>query len=244
MHGHHPEPTYSRTVPDDAEDLALFREAWLAQRDGLTGTRYAEALRAAGDLDTAIAVCREVADLGYTSGYYEWAWLEHDRGDVQRAIALMEEAADLLDDDDRRYPVGVAGHWRWDHFNEVTAEPLLREGMEAYPTARADLAALLSTTGRRAEGVRTLADGVKAGHVECMLPLANILSEDGEKDAAEAIYRQAYDQGDAYSAWNLAVLLWETGRGEEAEEWVWRAAQGGDDLAIAYLADVDPSDVE
>jgi tetratricopeptide (TPR) repeat protein len=229
-------------VPEDA-DLALFREAWLSVHDGMTGTRYAEALRAAGELDAAVEVCREVADLGYYAGYYEWAWLEHDRGDVRRAIALMEEAAELLGDEpDRLYPIGVAGHWRWDHFNEVEAEPMLRAGLDAFPTACADLAALLSTTGRRAEGVRVLADGVKAGHVECMLPLANILSEDGEKDAAEELYRRAFERGDAYSAWNLAVLLWETGRGEEAEEWVWKAAEGGDDLAIAYLSDVDPLD--
>jgi TPR repeat protein len=75
-----------------------------------------------------------------------------------------------------------------------------------------------------------------------MLPLANILSEGGDKEAAEALYRRAFDAGDSYSAWNLAVLLWETDRGDEAQQWVWRAAEGGDDLAIAYLADVDPSD--
>jgi len=231
-------------VPEDA-DLALFREAWLRVRDGLTGTRYADALRDAGDVDAAIEVCREIAGLGYTEGFYSWAWLEHDRDDVHRAIAVMQEAAEALEDDpDRLYPLAVAAHWRWDHFNDPSAEDDLRAGMTAYPTAFADLAHLLMATGRRAEGVRTLADGVKAGHVECMLPLANILSEDGEKAAAEDLYRRAYDLGDAYSAWNLAILLWETGRGTEAEDWVWKAAQGGDDLAIAYLSDVDPLDAD
>jgi tetratricopeptide (TPR) repeat protein len=222
-------------------DLTLFREAWSRIHDGITGTRYAEALAASGDVDGAIAVCREVAELGYFSGYYDWAWLEHGRGEVERAIAVMEEVAALIDDGpDRAYPIGVAGHWRWEHFDDESAEPMLRRGMAAYPEARADLAALLAVTGRRAEGVRTLADGVRAGQVECMLPLANILSEDGEKAQAEDLYRRAYDRGDAYSAWNLAVLLWEEGRGEEAQEWAWKAAEGGDDLAIAYLSDVDP----
>jgi tetratricopeptide (TPR) repeat protein len=230
-------------VPEESE-LRPFQDAWRLVHDGVTGTRYAEALRAAGRIEDAIAVCREVAELGYFTGYYEWAWLEHDRGAVERAIGLMEEVADLLDDEtDRGYPLGVAGHWRWEHRDDVGAESLLRAGMDAYPEARADLAHLLMATGRRDEGVRTLADGVRVDQVACMLPLANILSEDGEKDAAEALYRRAYELGDAYSAWNLAVLLWETDRGEEAQQWVWKAAEGGDDLAIAYLSDVDPSDV-
>lgn len=234
-------PTVGR-VPEDWE-LEPFRDAWQQVHDGVTGARYAEALQAAGQLDAAIAVCREVADLGYLTGYYEWAWLEHARGDVPRAIALMEEVAALQEDDpDRLYPLGVAGHWRWEHGNETTAEPLLRAGMDAYPEARADLAHLLMATGRREEGVQILADGVRAGQVACMLPLANILGEDGEHGAAEALYRRAFELGDAYSAWNLAVLLWQTDRGDEAQQWVWKAAQGGDELAIAYLSDVDPAD--
>jgi tetratricopeptide (TPR) repeat protein len=231
-------------VPDESE-LQPLREAWETVRDGVTGTRYAEGLRGAGRLDEAVTVCREVADLGFFVGYYEWAWLEHDRGDVTRAIELMEEVAALQEDDpDRAYPIGVAGHWRWDHRNELAAEPMLRAGMDAYPEARADLAHLLMATGRRTEGVQMLADGVRAGHVECMLPLANVFSEEGDADSAEALYRRAYELGDAYSAWNLAVLMWESGRGAEAQEWVWKAAEGGDELAISYLSDVDPSDVE
>ena len=236
--------TYSRRVPEDAE-LALLRDAWLTAQDGETGTRYAEALGSAGDVEAALAVCREVEELGYFAGWYTEAWLEHDRGDTVRAIALMREVAALLDDDeDRRYPLAVAAHWRWDEDGDLTAEADLRAGLEAYPTAAADLAHLLMATDRREEGVRVLADGVKAGWVECMLPLANILSEGGEKAAAEDLYRRAYERGDAYSAWNLAILLWETDRGTEAREWVWKAAEGGDDLAIAYLADVDPQDAE
>jgi len=241
-HGGVGRATYSRSVAGDAA-LALLRDAWLAAQDGETGARYAEALGAAGEVDAGVAVCREVAALGYFAGWYTEAWLEHGRGRTDRAVAVMREVAELLDDDpDRRYPLAVAAHWRWEEENDVTAEADLRAGLDAYPAAAPDLAHLLMATGRREEGVRVLADGVQAGRVECMLPLANLLAEGGEPAAAEDLYRRAYDRGDAYSAWNLAILLWETGRGDEAQAWVWRAAEGGDDLAIAYLADVDPDD--
>lgn len=231
-------------VPDDS-DLARLRDEWLDTRDAITGARYAEALRSLGDVEGAIAVCHEVADLGYVAGYLDLAWLEHGRGDVDRAIAVMEEVAGLVDEDtEQRYAIGVAAHWRWERTGDAAVEPQLRAGMEDYPEARVDLAHLLLATGRREEGVRVLADGVREGHVVCMLPLANLLSEDGEKPAAEALYRRAYEAGDSYAAWNLAVLLWESDRGHEAEQWVWKAAEGGDDLAIGYLADVDPSDLD
>ncbi len=231
-------------MPEDA-DLSLLRDDWLETRDGVTGARYAEALRAAGAIEAALAVCRAVTELGFSAGYLEWAWLEHGRGDVHRAIGLMEEVAALVEDEaERRYAIGVAGHWRWESRNDVAVESMLRIGMADYAEARADLAHLLMATGRRDEGARTLSDGVLAGQVACMLPLANVLSEDGRKDAAEALYRRAFAAGDSYSAWNLAVLLWETDRGDEAQEWVWRAAEGGDDLAIGYLADVDPEDLD
>jgi tetratricopeptide (TPR) repeat protein len=231
-------------VPENG-DLSRLRDDWLATRDGVTGARYAEALRIAGEVDAALAVCRDVADLGFAEGYLEWAWLEHGRGDVDRAIAVMEEVAALVEDEtERRYALGVAGHWRWESRNDVTVEPMLRTGMADYQEARVDLAHLLMATGRRAEGVRTLSDGVQAGQVACLLPLANILSEDGEHDTAEGLYRRAFDAGDTNAAWNLAVLLWETDRGDEAQQWVWRAAESGDDVAIGYLADVEPEDLD
>jgi tetratricopeptide (TPR) repeat protein len=219
----------------DAEDLDAFRRAWLRDRDGWSGRRYAEALEAAGEVEAALEVCQEMWDLGYPAGRADAAWIEHDRGDAPRAIALMTDAAEVMDDEDRPLALGVLGHWRWHHFNDVSAEPLLRSGMSAYPDARADLAELLVVTGRRAEGRQLLVDGVEAGLVDCMLPLANLLGEEGDAEAAERLYRRAYASGDAHSAWNLAVLLHELGRHDEAEDWEWRAARGGDEVAIAHL---------
>jgi tetratricopeptide (TPR) repeat protein len=91
-------------------------------------------------------------------------------------------------------------------------------------------------TGRPAEGLEVLRAGVEAGEVVCMLPLGNLLSERGDLEAAEELYRRAVDLGDTYAAWNLAVVLAEQGRHAEADDWAWRAAAAGDEVAIQHLS--------
>jgi tetratricopeptide (TPR) repeat protein len=220
----------------EAEDLRAFRDAWLEAQDGLTGRHYAEALEAAGEIDMALEVCERMWELGFPAGYTDAAWIEHDRGNVGRAVQLMIAAAEVLEGDEGAEAEGVAGHWRWEHWNDVSAETMLRAGMQAYPSARADLAALLRVTGRPVEGLEVLRAGVEAGEVVCMLPLGNVLSEQGDLAAAEALYRRAVDLGDTYAAWNLAVVLAEQGRHAEADDWAWRAAATGDEVAIQHLS--------
>lgn len=217
-------------------DLRAFRDAWLREQDGLSGRRYAEALDAAGRLDEALDVCERMWQLGYVAGYTDAAWLEHDAGWLPAAIARMQEAIAYLDGEERRAAAGVVGSWLWETGDE-DAEAWLRVGLADHPEARPDLAALLAATGRGGEGERLLEEGVAAGEVLCMLPLANLRDEQGRSAEAEALYRRAFAAGDAYSAWNLALLLEGQGRSAEAADWRWRAAQGGDEVAIRALAD-------
>ncbi|MFD1722639.1 hypothetical protein [Amnibacterium endophyticum] len=221
----------------DDRDLEAFARAWHERPDGWSGRRYTDALVDAGRLDEAAAVCEAMWALGYPAGLTDLAWLERDRGAVDRAVALMRRALPELDDEDRPLAEGVLGHWLWYLEHDADAEPHLRAGCAAYPSARVDLAGLLRATGRAEEGRGVLEAGVAAGEVESMLPLANLLDEEGDPARAEALYRRAYEAGDAYSAWNLAVMLDGRGRREEASAWRWRAAQGGDELAIRHLAD-------
>jgi len=223
----------------DDRDLEAFARAWEEAPDGWTGRRYAEALLDSDRVDDAAAVCRAMWDLGYPAGLTDLASLERDRGNHDLAIALLREALPELDEEDRPIGEGTLGHWLWSLKDDVAAEPHLRIGLQAHPEARADLAALLRTTGRAAEGRAVLEAGVRAGEVGSMLPLANTLDDEGEHGRAEQIYRRAYELGDPRSAWNLAVMLIRLGRDEEADEWRWRAAQGGDEVAIRHLAD-DP----
>ncbi|KAA9108155.1 tetratricopeptide repeat protein [Microbacterium rhizomatis] len=212
----------------------------MAQQDLPSGRRYIEALEANGDFTTALQVCERMWDLGFPSGRVDAAWIVKDAGNVGRAIDLMTEALTLLDDEHVPLAEGVIGHWRWHYLNDPAAETQLRRGMHAYGTARADLAHLLIATGRHAEARSILCEGASQKVVECILPLARLLEDDGDRRAAEDLYRHGIELGDGHSAWNLAVLLIEDGRPEEAARWQWTAAEMGDELAIQYLADRDP----
>lgn len=224
-------------------DLEVFRAAWLAEQDELSGDRYADALVAAGRLEEAVAVWQRLGELGSHLGLHLLAWHERDTGSVERAIVLMTAAAESYEDPEdegRLLALGVIGHWMWHLQNEVAAEPFLRAGLDRYDSAVSDLAALLRSTGRAAEGEAVLRAGVAAGNPDAMLPLGNILAERGDIEEAERVYRLGWDAGDAFSAYNLALLLAEEDRLEEAEEWMWRAARGGDELAVQRLTEREP----
>ncbi|MDF2442330.1 MAG: hypothetical protein JWR01_533 [Subtercola sp.] len=109
--------------------------------------------------------------------------------------------------------------------------------MRHYDSAWADLGHLLIATGRADEGQLTLLEGVATGNVMCMLPLANRLAEQGDRDGAEQLYRRGFELGDAHSAWNLSLLFEREGRDEDSESWLWKAAQAGDESAVRALAE-------
>lgn len=119
---------------------------------------------------------------------------------------------------------------------------MLRDGADHFESARADLAHLLVATGRSNEAEEALKMGVRLGEVQSFLPLANLLDETGRPDEAERLYRLGFALGDAHSAYNLFSQLLEQGRDKEAQEWLWRAAEGGDEKAIAWLAETDRPD--
>lgn len=194
------------------EDLAAFRASWEDVGDGADGLRYVQALCADGQLDEALAVCAELWARGYVIGLTEAAWVARDRGDFPAAIESMQSAIEHLDGDEQLSTIGIVGCWRWHYLNDVGAEQQLRQGMYNYGSAWADLGHLLKATGRAAEGKRVLMDGAANDILECMLPLANLLSRAGDREEAAALYRRAYDLGDGHSAWNLAVDLAEDGR--------------------------------
>lgn len=222
----------------DEGDLLKLRKAWQQSRDAKTGDAYGTALEISGQLHEAAQVFAELIDLGFVVGYYQLAWLETGRGKLEFGQSLLEQYlanSDAEEDDFKHHVAGVLGHWRWHYHNRQDAEPLLARGADYYPAARAALAKLLRLTDREQEAETVLRAGVAAAEVESFLPLANLLDEAGKTDEAEQLYRNGYALGDTYSAYNLHLLLQREYRLEEAADWLWKAAEGGDELAINVL---------
>jgi tetratricopeptide (TPR) repeat protein len=191
--------------------IDALRDAWLTLPDGANGSALAEALVGAGQLDEAEAVYECQRDSGYFIGYMELAWIEVERGNVERADSLMSFVAENDDEAEGDFAAGVVGHWRWSYGKRIDAEPLLRRGgADHYGSARADLGHLLRATGRVSEAEEVLRRGVSNSEIESFLPLANMLDEAGHSGEAEDLYRSASTLGDSHSAFNLSCCS--TGR--------------------------------
>jgi tetratricopeptide (TPR) repeat protein len=224
-----------------SKTVEQLREAWHDARDGETGHALGEALEAEDRGAEARSVYQEMISHGFLVGFYDLAWLAHAEGDFAQARELLSRylATDDGPDEQSALVSGILGHWTWDDSGDQSAEPLLRAGAESYPEARVDLASLLRQTGREVEAEAILRAGVERDEVDCFIGLGNLLWESGRSAEAEDAFRQGYSLGDAFSAYNLHLLLTELERHEEAGDWLELAALGGDQKAIAWLAQQD-----
>jgi tetratricopeptide (TPR) repeat protein len=227
----------------DESSLEELRDRWVAIADASTGLAYGEALEEADRGPEAAAIYEALVSERWIHGYHALAWYHYERGDHDSAIELLKRylADDDEPDDSTHYIEGVLGHWLRHAERPDEAEPLLRNGQDAYPSARVDLAQVLRSRGSEGEAEEVLRRGVAAGEAESYLPLANLLDESGRPDEAEQLYRLGYALGDAHSAFNLHLLLNRQGR-PEAAEWLKRAADGGDAVALGWLMELGESE--
>lgn len=92
-----------------------------------------------------------------------------------------------------------------------------------------------SRPGLEAEAISVAAAGCEAGNMDCCILLSNLHVERDEVELAEAAYRRSISLGDYNSYYNLALMLDEVGRTEEATELMLLGAQEGDEWAVAWL---------
>jgi tetratricopeptide (TPR) repeat protein len=88
------------------------------------------------------------------------------------------------------------------------------------------------------EGARRVLEQAFATNEYVPLVLGNLLSDVFEEyPGAQRAYEEGFARGDAYSAYNLAMMLeHDCDRPEEAAEWLRKAALGGDAAARARLS--------
>jgi tetratricopeptide (TPR) repeat protein len=172
---------------------------------------------------------------GDTQAGLQLAYLLHEQGEHEQAIAVAAELAATGDD----VAAAVVASWRWAASHDVALEVDLRSGADRFPGARVALAALLRVTGRAAEARFTLERGAKLGEAQAWLPLGNFYVEDlADVEAAEEAYRAGIAAGDGYCHHNLAVLLADRGDLDGAVEHFRLGAADGDDLAAEALREL------
>jgi Flp pilus assembly protein TadD len=218
---------------DHESAIVAFEQSWNGGCDD-AGFNLAELHREQGRNERARIIYRRLIEKSYTKAMIAEAVELLEVGEPVPAEALLTLAA-REGSETGDLAAGVLGHSRWSSLHDLQAEELLRRGKAAYPTARADFASLLLQTGRDAEGIAVLREGVALEETESMLPLANLLASMGDVGAAEVLYKRGYELGDAFAANNLAALRWASGRRKSARKWMRRAAEGGDVAAQVWL---------
>jgi tetratricopeptide (TPR) repeat protein len=192
------------------------------------------------ELDDVAGAMRAYADAarsGDSNGALSLALMLRERGDQTEATEQARAAANA----GNPVAAGVLACWAWDETLDPALEPALRAAIDHYPSARADLAELLRSTGRAAEARAVLEVGAKLGEVESWLPLGNLYIDDlGDADAAELAYRSGIAAGDAHCHHNLGLLLAARGDKAGATEQFRRGAAAGDESAALMLRGLQP----
>lgn len=220
---------------DDA--LRAFERGWAAG-DVENGENLLIFLEEDGQTKRLRPLYQELASAGSTKAVAVYAQYLYSTGEPAEAKRLariaMDDTSELGDS-----AAGMLGHWEYREGNAAAAEPLLRRGESVWEDARTDLACLLLERGEVAEAVLRFEASIAAGDGDSAIPYANYLEDVGDVDRAEAVLRQASDRGQIQASWNLYVLLFKQERDEEAEPYLWLAADGGDQLAQKYLVEAE-----
>jgi tetratricopeptide (TPR) repeat protein len=194
-----------------------------------------DCLEALGDLVAAKDAYRSAGEAGDLTGYVQLAHLLQAHDEHKQAVQVLTSAANQGSD----LAAAVLASWEWNETLDSSLEGRLRAGAEHYGSARADLADLLRSTNRFEDARVELERGCAAGQSECWLPLGNHLADHvHDLVAAEAAYRAGLEADDTSCHHNLAVLLLELDRTDEALEHLRAGADVGDALAARTLRQV------
>jgi tetratricopeptide (TPR) repeat protein len=196
-------------------------------------------LQTLGDLAGAMRAFREAFQAGDVEGALALAFCLREQAEPEQAMTAARDAAAA----GSLAAAGVLACWEWDESLDPALEPALRAGAAYYPSARADLAELLCSTGRVTEACEVLEQGAKLGEQESWLPLGNLYADEfGDFTAARDAYLGGIAAGDTHCHHNLGVLLVAQGLTDDAEEQFRLGAEAGDALASRALRDLRDGD--
>ncbi|GGX01242.1 tetratricopeptide repeat protein [Streptomyces noursei] len=175
----------------------------------------------------ARVVFQRAADAGDRSALHNLGLLAESLGEGDEAERWFRRAAEAGEPQS----AGRLGRMLAEQGEGKAAEPLLETAAEA---GDAEAATLLGKV-LRGRAQHWLAVGQQGGSPEAAHLLGDLLFGSGDKDGACASYQKAIRAGYAQVAASYAALLLWRGEGGEAEIWIRRAVDAGDEVAAAAL---------
>lgn len=117
--------------------------------------------------------------------------------------------------------------------DEQAALAVLHAGKDTNPEAAVEL--VLTGDLDTAEAISLLEHHVDAGHLDVLVPLANLYGQTHQKTREIAALRRAVAAGETHAVHNLGLVLWEAGHRQEGRSLLTAAARDGDQLASRAL---------
>jgi tetratricopeptide (TPR) repeat protein len=118
---------------------------------------------------------------------------------------------------------------------EAEALDVLYQARRASPEIAVEWAT--ASDSPRRERVELLEQYAKSGEKSVLIPLANLLTDEGRVDEAVSALRQSVASGEPNAGHNLGVTLFEAGHREDGIVEIRKAAHDGDQLAVNWLID-------
>jgi len=179
----------------------------------------------AGELE-GLQILRASADLGSVDAV-------RALGDALNWMGLYEESMLVLENALQNEPHdahlhGLLGLSMYELHLDEGAQLHLRIGLQADPSLAVPLAHIRRRAGDESEYRDLIAEAARLHVYGAHVLAGNLLAEQGDNDQAMELYRQGILSGDAHSAFNLACLLYDDGRMEEARREFVTAREMGD----------------
>lgn len=190
----------------------------------------------ASDPNTAVSIWTQAAALGSPRAHYNLGVVAEEEGDIDRALAYFEEAANAQSPYPRAlYNLSI-------HVRDIDKE---RAALLAERAADLGLAAAAYNLGQWAmwdedyvTASRWWRRAMDLGDGQAAYNLAIQLDRDGDPDGARETFWRSAELGYPDGMNNVAVMLRADGEDDEALAWCERAAAAGSTLAMRNLADL------
>jgi len=212
-------------------DLALTAETEAVRLNAVAGFLWN-----VGKRKVSLDLYRRAMEWGDAQAIYDYARAAHDLGQVDEARgAYLELVADDSDIASR-----AAGDLALLVDDQLEKVRLLERAFPHRPELLTELAWALDAIGDRQRLESLLINEMQRGSVAAPILLGNFY-EDRLQDLsrAEHAFRVGAKRGDAYSLYNLARLLYLTGRKREGIKALQRAARRGDRMAADRLRELE-----